>query len=204
MYWKLNRIQYPIYNLGSGKRIGIWVQGCSLHCVDCLSPSLWAFDNGKNVKVENLLNSIIDVADFFDGITISGGEPFEQYESLIAFCSFIKMKTKLTIFCFSGYILKEIKEKHADLLFMKYLDFLLDGRYIREKHENLNSRGSNNQNLYHFVDGNAILQKNNSFSKRWSLSVKDNQVFMSGIPKENELNKIKKILEKEGIKLEDV
>lgn len=204
MYWKLNRIQYPIYNLGPGKRIGIWVQGCSLKCKDCLSPSLWSFDSGKNIGIENLLNSIIDVAEYFDGITISGGEPFEQYEALIAFCSFIKMKTKLTIFCFSGCTLKEIKEKHPDLLFLKYLDYLLDGRYIEEKHESLNSRGSSNQNLYQFIDGMPILQDIQLSSNMWSLSVINDQVFMSGIPKKNEINKIKQILEKDGIKLEDV
>ena len=204
MYWKLNRIQYPIYNLGSGKRIGIWVQGCSQKCNGCLSPSLWSFESGKKIKIENLIHSIINVSEFFYGITISGGEPFDQYEELIAFCSFIKKKTKLTIFCFSGYTLKEIEEKYPDLLFFDFLDFLLDGRYIKEKHENLNSRGSSNQKLYQFIDGKSILKDIQLFSNMWSLSVIDNQVFMSGIPKKNEIDKIKQILEKDGIKLENV
>ena len=32
MNWQLNKIQYPLYNLGVGKRIGIWVKGCTLAC----------------------------------------------------------------------------------------------------------------------------------------------------------------------------
>ncbi|MCF8356722.1 MAG: radical SAM protein [Melioribacteraceae bacterium] len=204
MYWKLNRIQYPIYNLGPGKRIGIWVQGCSHKCKGCLSPSLWSYKGGKNIKIENLLRSIINVSDYFDGITISGGEPFEQYDELIAFCSFIKKKTDLSIFCFSGYTLEEIKKAHPDLLFMVFLDYLLDGRYIIEKHENLNSRGSSNQKLYQFIEGKSTLKDIQLFSNKWSLSVIGDRVFMSGIPKKNEIDKIKQFLEKDGIKLEDV
>jgi anaerobic ribonucleoside-triphosphate reductase activating protein len=202
MYWRLNRIQYPIYNLGFGKRIGIWVQGCSIKCKGCISPSLQSFDNGRNVKIEELLFHVIDVADYFDGITISGGEPFEQYIQLISFCSFIKLKTKLTIFCFSGYTLDEIKKLHPDLQFMDCLDFLLDGQYVINQHENYNVRGSNNQNLYHFIKGKAILNDIQFYSKKWSISVIDNQIYMAGIPKQNEINKLTVKLKKEGIKLE--
>ncbi len=59
MYWKLNRILHPVYNLGEGKRIGIWVQGCSLKCPNCISPDLWTTSGGKSVKVENIAEEII-------------------------------------------------------------------------------------------------------------------------------------------------
>ncbi len=202
MYWRLNRIQYPVYNLGPGVRIGIWVQGCSLGCKGCISQTLWTKRNGKNVNIAYLVNQIAEVQDCFDGITITGGEPFEQYEALIAFSAFIKKKTKLNIYVFSGFTLKELIEMYPDRLFMRYLDYLLDGRYMQEKHDNQNARGSTNQNLYRFIDGQPILQDELFSSSKWSLYIsKEKQVFMTGIPKSTDLENITKELEKVGIKM---
>lgn len=202
MYWKLNRIQYPVYNLGPGTRIGIWVQGCSLKCRGCVSPSLWTSQNGKQIDIEYLVKQISAVQDCFDGITISGGEPFDQYQALIVFSAFIKKKTGLNIYSFSGYTLKELTKKFPDQLFMTYLDYLLDGRYMQKKHSNRNDRGSINQNLYKFENKRFFLQKDFFTSKRWSVNVsKDNQVFMSGIPRKNDLNKIKYHFNKLGIEM---
>lgn len=41
MNWRLNKIQYPVYNLGPGRRVGIWVQGCDLGCEGCVNQTLW-------------------------------------------------------------------------------------------------------------------------------------------------------------------
>lgn len=203
MYWRLNRIQYPIYNLGPGTRIGIWVQGCSLKCKGCISPSLWPTQNGKNIDIEYLVRQLSKVQGRFNGVTISGGEPFDQYESLIAFSAFIKKKTDFDIYSFSGYTIEELVSKFPDRLFMNYLDYLLDGRYLLEKHENSNVRGSTNQNLYKFEKGHPVLQQSFFASRYWSINVtENNQVFMSGIPQKNDLSTIKNHLNKIGIKME--
>ena len=202
MYWKLNRIQYPIYNLGPGTRIGIWVQGCSLKCNGCLSKTLWTTNKGRKIDILFLADQICKIENYFDGITITGGEPFEQYESLIAFCAYIKQKTSLNIFCFSGYYLEELLKMYPDKLFMKHLNYLLDGRYLSEKHENKNVRGSSNQKLYKFINGRPGIQKNFFNSNKWSISIKDNdQIYMSGIPKKEDLKIITHELEKTGIKI---
>ena len=202
MYWRLNRIQYPIYNLGAGTRIGIWVQGCSLKCEECISKTLWTKNGGKNIEITFLLDQICQIEHYFDGITITGGEPFEQYESLIAFCAFVKQKTSLNIFSFSGYYLDELIKMYPDKLFMRYLDYLLDGRYLYQQHEDDNVRGSSNQKLYKFVNGNPKIQNNFFKSKKWSLSVtKDSDIFMSGIPKKDDLKKITEELSKKGFKI---
>ncbi len=122
MNWRLNRIQYPIYNLGPGKRIGIWVQGCSIRCEGCVSKTLWAVDGGRNIDVLELAEKIISVKEYYNGLTISGGEPFDQYEFLITFCAFIKKMTKLNIYCYSGYTIDELSRMHPDRLFIQYMD----------------------------------------------------------------------------------
>lgn len=188
MHWRLNRIQYPIYNLGPGKRIGIWTQGCPLHCPGCVSQSLWNPDKGQEFEAEKIAQEIANVQQHFDGITITGGEPFEQYKALLVFCALIKSYTDLTIFVFSGYSLAELQQKYPDHIFMAYLDYLLDGRYDRNLHENNNSRGSSNQRLYRFEHGRAVEQHALFSGRQWSFTLSgDGKIFLSGIPKERDL-----------------
>lgn len=66
MNWQLNKIQYPVYNLGEGKRIGIWVQGCSIECKGCINKTLWNNNGGKGISVVDLFNWVISVQDDLD------------------------------------------------------------------------------------------------------------------------------------------
>lgn len=200
MNWQLNKIQYPIYNLGEGKRIGIWVQGCNLGCKGCINKTLWNSRGGKSISVLDVFNWVASIQNNFDGITISGGEPFQQYEQLITFLHLIKAKTNLTVHCFSGYYLKELQENFPDKLFLKYINTLVDGRYIEEHHENNNIKGSANQNVYVILDGVPILQTELKNSKKWSVNISDdNRIYMSGIPKKNELKTLSNKLSEVGI-----
>ena len=202
MFWRLNRIQYPVYNLGVGKRVGIWVQGCTLACKGCISETLQPETGGQQINIEQLVNEIVKTGQYFDGATITGGEPFQQYEQLIMFSAYLKQKTGLEIYVFSGYYLEELMHKFPDKLFMKYIDYLMDGRYKMDKHDNMNVRGSTNQNLYKFENGKAILQKEYFKTDKFSINVDDSsQVYLSGIPKSNELDQLSDYLNTTGINL---
>lgn len=200
MNWRVNKIQYPIYNLGEGKRIGIWVQGCNLACKGCVNKTLWSNKGGKNISVIDVFNWVVSIQNDFDGITISGGEPFQQYEQLIAFLHLIKTKTSLTVHCFSGYYLNELEQQFHDKLFLKYIDTLVDGRYIEEQHEDTNIKGSANQSVYRIIDEVPVKQNKTRASKKWSLNVSSkNEIYMSGIPKKNELKTLCNELAEVGI-----
>lgn len=201
MNWRLNKIQYPIYNLGKGKRIGIWVQGCTLACEGCINEMIWTKKKGKNVSVFELYEFINSISEGYDGVTISGGEPFQQYEQLITFVYLIKTRTKLSVHCFTGYEIKELEILYPDKLFMNYIDYLVDGRYVKELHSNDGIAGSSNQKTYHIFLGIA---NETSFPKendRWSLNVStDGSVYMAGIPKDFEISQLSQDLESVGIK----
>ncbi len=202
MFWQLNRIQYPVYNLGKGKRIVVWVQGCSLICGACISQTLQTKEGGKEINIARLVDEIVTVKQHFSGITITGGEPFQQYKQLIAFCAYLKQKTGMEIYVFSGYTLKELVHKFPDKLFLKYIDYLMDGRYEQAKHDNNNVRGSSNQNLYKFERNKAILQKTYFNSDKMGINIGENkQVYLSGIPKNKELKQLSEYLYKSGINL---
>jgi anaerobic ribonucleoside-triphosphate reductase activating protein len=201
MNWRLNKLQFPVYNLGDGKRIGIWVQGCNLGCKGCVNQTLWNRKGGKNISVIDVFNWVALLQSDFDGITISGGEPFQQYEQLIAFLYLIKAKTNLTVHCFSGYYLNELQELFPDGLFLKYIDVLVDGRYITEQHENTNIKGSTNQSVYRIIDEVPMMQNKIKGSNKWSVNVsEDNQIYMAGIPGKNELRDLCRELSVVGIR----
>jgi anaerobic ribonucleoside-triphosphate reductase activating protein len=201
MNWQLNKILYPVYNLGEGKRIGIWVQGCTLECKGCVNKTLWSSKGGKSISVVDVFNWVASIQNNFDGITVSGGEPFQQYEQLISFLHLVKTKTNLTVYCFSGYYLHELEEKFRDRLFLKYIDFLVDGRYIEEQHENTNIKGSVNQSVFQIIDEVPVKQNNISASRKWSVNISnDNRIYMTGVPKKNDLKKLCNELTQVGIK----
>jgi anaerobic ribonucleoside-triphosphate reductase activating protein len=202
MKWRLNKIQFPVYNLGPGRRLGIWVQGCDLGCKGCVNQTLWAADGGRNVDVIDLFNWLVGLDEQFDGVTMTGGEPFQQYEPLIAFLHLIKSRTKLDVYCFTGYYLAELNEKFPDKLFSRYVDFLIDGRYVADLHEDSNVRGSSNQTLYQFIDSKPI-RASATPSKVCSLKVTaDNRIYMAVIPKRDDLNRVSADLARSGIRKE--
>ena len=89
---------------------------------------------------------------------------------------------------FSGYYLIELQKQFHDKLFLKYIDTLVDGRYIERQHENTNIKGSTNQSVYRIIDEIPVKENKTRASKKWSLNVSsENEIYMSGIPKKNEL-----------------
>ena len=85
-----------------------------------------------------------------DGVTFSGGDPFEQAE---AFAEIAKnINPELNIWCYTGYTLQEIidkaneKPEWVDLL--THIDVLVDGKFEEDKKDrNLKFKGSSNQNI---------------------------------------------------------
>lgn len=210
MYWRLNRVMYPVYNLGSGKRLAIWVQGCSRHCGGCISRDLWPEEGGRKVDIAEFVGVIKNMAGALDGITITGGEPFEQYNQLVAFSTFIRKETGLEILVFTGYHLRDLLEKFPDRLFLNCMDYLVDGPYRRDLHDGERLRGSANQQFYKFhrqspQGGSVQVEKLDALKvkERWSLQVdKKNTVFMSGIPNRGFAKSVTDGMQKAGIDFE--
>jgi anaerobic ribonucleoside-triphosphate reductase activating protein len=199
MIWELNKIQYPVYNLGPGKRIGIWVQGCSIRCVGCINRSIWENGLGKQVPIVVLFEIVTRLGTDYDGITITGGEPFDNYPQLMAFTTLIKRKTKLTVLCYSGYYLQELEDKFPDKTFYKCIDILIDGRYERGRPTVNTIKGSENQSCYSIDTGKATKNELWNTIKSWSLKFNENIIYMAGIPEKGELNIITGNLNDHGI-----
>lgn len=77
----ISRIHFPVTTLGPGRRLGIWFQGCSIRCPGCVSTDTWSI-TAERLPVIAVLSAVAAYAHAVDGVTISGGEPFEQPEAL--------------------------------------------------------------------------------------------------------------------------
>lgn len=202
MIWRLNKIQYPVYNLGPGKRIGIWVQGCSIRCDGCINRSTWDIGGGKKIDMLSFINFIEKLGGMYDGITISGGEPFDQYPQLMAFCNMIRKRTPLNILCYSGYTLAELGEKFPDKAFCSCINFLVDGCYEKNKVSAHHLKGSGNQEFYAFENGTARETLFENDCNKWSLQSSGETIYMAGVPMQDEMNTIAKNLLEQNIAVE--
>ncbi len=148
MIEKLNINSIEISEIyGPGKRLVIWVQGCSIHCKGCWNNEMWSFEEKNLYSIDELINEIKNIEKDIEGITILGGEPLNQSEILYKFL--LKYKetfSKLTTILYTGY--SKVQFKDIDLEIIKLCDILIANPYIEEKRNiNLNLRGSENQTL---------------------------------------------------------
>jgi anaerobic ribonucleoside-triphosphate reductase activating protein len=201
MIFQLNKIQYPIYNLGPGKRMGIWLQGCSIHCKDCINTSTWSKKDGKEIHIIDLYNIVNLICKDYDGITITGGEPFDQYLPLMTFLYMLKRKTTLNILCYTGYRLDELEQKFPDKAFYNCIDYLIDGRYNSDTPSSNSLKGSENQHIYKFIDNKPVKTNLMNAEKKWSLKFDDDTIYMAGIPAQNEMKIIADNMLSKGINI---
>ncbi|MCW3488695.1 4Fe-4S single cluster domain-containing protein [Dethiobacter alkaliphilus] len=142
-----------IKSLGPGSRFVIWVQGCCFACAGCSSPQWRESKEATLLAPEDLAKEILETPGI-DGVTISGGEPMLQADLLWRLVKEIRTVKPLSIICYTGFTLKELKEKR-DLkinAFISEIDVLIDGLYIDKFNDNKGLRGSSNQKV-HFLSG---------------------------------------------------
>jgi len=136
---------------GPGDRFVIWTQGCRKMCKNCYNPETWSHYKNNLIPIENILESIKNSS--ATGVTISGGDPFEQpmeIFSLLEKISLLDLKDGVIVF--TGYTLEEIKKDPQLESCLKYIDVLIDGRYIDEKRISSGLAGSSNQEFYFLTD----------------------------------------------------
>lgn len=95
---------------GPGNRFVVWFQGCSQDCRGCANPEFQPFSGGSARSVDSLLTAILAVPNL-DGVTISGGEPFDQADGFFALIRAIRAKSRLAVFVFSGYRYAELDRR---------------------------------------------------------------------------------------------
>lgn len=152
LYWA--GAAFPAEGLGPGRRVVAWVRGCGLRCPGCMTPELWQA-RGRPVRVSDAAREVLALLPGADGLTISGGEPFDQAAAVAALVRAARSVSPVEVLVYTGYDLDEIEgvdSATADLL--SETDLLVAGRYVAGRTSLLPWRGSDNQ-LVHFLSARA-------------------------------------------------
>lgn len=124
---------------GPGVRFVIWVQGCTLGCTGCFNPATHP-SGGEAVAVAEIARAVR--ASGADGVTVSGGEPFEQPDALL---DLVTSLAGTSIIVFSGFTRGEIERQPLGPAILARIDVLVDGRYVEKRRLARGLRGSANQ-----------------------------------------------------------
>lgn len=138
---------FPVENLGPGRRVAMWVEGCSLDCPGCMSPEI--FRQRHPVPVQEATRQILRLLTEADGLTISGGEPFQQASTLAEVIRRLRVVRPVEVLVYTGYELEEILAgPPAGRELLRLVDVLIDGRFELSTANTKQWRGSDNQRVH--------------------------------------------------------
>ena len=134
---------------GAGRRSVVQVAGCSIRCRGCYVPETHDRQNGTLVSISSIVDEIVSKRPQHDGVTILGGEPFDQPGSVAELVSRLKWQN-LHITIYSGYTLETLiarRDPSTDYI-LTHSDLLIDGPFVYQERESAGEyRGSRNQRV---------------------------------------------------------
>jgi anaerobic ribonucleoside-triphosphate reductase activating protein len=202
--------------LGPGRRIGIWLQGCSIGCYGCIAKDTWKTGVDYEIPVGVVLAWCRKVdEEALGGVTISGGEPFEQPEALGELLDGLREwdqerrnagRPPLDLLGYSGLPFRVLKRDHGGLL--AHLDAVIPEPYLASQPRPGEWRGSSNQPLVplselgrqRYPAGIDAEHETPSIQ----VSVEGTRVWMIGIPRRGDLVAFQKRAEEKGLHFEEV
>jgi anaerobic ribonucleoside-triphosphate reductase activating protein len=143
----LSRLHFPVTALGPGQRVGVWFQGCSIRCAGCISADTWAFEHGATT-VGAVIDAMGEWLSMADGVTISGGEPFDQADALLHLLRAVRSRFSGDILVYTGHAFEAMSAVIAQAPGL--IDVLISGPYDASASQSFPLRGSDNQRL-HFL-----------------------------------------------------
>ena len=137
---------------GPGRRSVVQVAGCSILCAGCYIPETHLRANGRLVSITEIILEIGEKSGEHDGVTILGGEPFDQPESLEILVKRLKAKGYHLVI-YSGFTLENLLARNSQSInrILAKTDLLIDGAFQPELASNAGEyRGSSNQRLIYY------------------------------------------------------
>jgi anaerobic ribonucleoside-triphosphate reductase activating protein len=144
MFLYFSHAHFPVTTLGYGRRVGIWLQGCSLGCPGCIAPQTWSRTAAHRVELDALVARLRQFLGAADGVTISGGEPFEQPRALRALIAAVRRECPGgDILVYSGHPAAWLRARHAAIL--AQIDVLIPEPFVESSASTHRLAGSGNQ-----------------------------------------------------------
>ena len=138
---------FPVEGLGPGKRLAMWVRGCPRRCAGCIATELR--EPGVPQPLETVVADLLPWLPAAEGLTISGGEPFEQAEALAALIAELRARRDIEVLVYTGCRLEELRQRGGGCAaLLACIDLLIDGPFVQSLANTLQWRGSDNQRVH--------------------------------------------------------
>ncbi|MDO5047317.1 MAG: anaerobic ribonucleoside-triphosphate reductase activating protein [Anaerococcus sp.] len=150
--------KYDVAN-GPGIRTSFFLTGCDRNCKNCFNKEYMNFNYGSKWN-DQTTKEVLDnlSSDQVEGLTILGGEPFENSLGLNKVLNEIRKYSNKSIWIYSGFTFEVLEKIPLARQILDKVDVLVDGEFIEElKDLTLDFRGSSNQRI---IDVKASLKNN--------------------------------------------
>jgi len=189
-----------VRGLGPGERVVLWTRGCTIGCPGCMTTDLWA--KGEPREISPLVDEILPYLAECDGLSISGGEPFQQPLAVAELVRQVRAKLDTHVLCYSGYAIEKLRQSEEQRQLLACLDVLIDGPYRKEASNTKPWRGSDNQRLHPLSVGAAGRDVEASEEDKRELQFQrlaDGAIRIIGIPRRKEMEAIKEAFASRGL-----
>ena len=197
----LSRIHFPVTTLGPGRRVGFWMQGCSIRCPGCISSDTWG-KKAPGTTVDELLVHVGLWLKECDGVTISGGEPFEQAPALEMLLRGIRKLTTANILVYSGKRFSALTEEPS--VTAGLIDCMISEPFELDSPQTKYLMGSDNQRMTSLTPlGRKVFEPLNRLAddsdRRLDVMFdEDGVVWLAGIPGRGDMTRLQVLLEEQG------
>lgn len=208
----LNKAHFPVDVLGHGPRVGLWLQGCTIRCFGCISRDTWNYDPETSITVSEIMHWVESLpADAIDGVTISGGEPFDQPDALAELLRGLRawgdrQSQQVDLLCYSGRPYADLERDFVDQLAL--LDAVIPEPYRQGEPTTLALRGSANQRVVPLSDlgwqrySPEALEALGAQRHRIQYEVDGESIWFIGIPEQGAMRRIRERANEQGIAIQ--
>lgn len=133
---------------GPGLRCAIFTQGCTHACPGCHNPGSHDLCGGTERSIAELVEGIAQ-NHLIQGVTLSGGDPFDQVQASAELARQIKERN-YNLWTYTGYVYEDLaaSDDPAVRQLLECTDVLVDGPFVQSLASyDLKWRGSSNQRL---------------------------------------------------------
>ena len=196
----VSRLHFPVTTLGPGRRLGLWLQGCSIRCPGCISVDTWEPGIGT-VPLAEVLGRLTALADGADGLTVSGGEPFDQPEALAAVLAHWRSISGTPTLVFTGHERGDVEGWLSGNPHL--IDALVTGPFRSDLPQTLALRGSDNQLIHVLTPEGAAMRSYDRPAVAADCRVdvafdEQGHAWLAGIPARGEMARLRRALASAG------
>lgn len=177
-------------------------------CNGCVARDTWPADGGTTIAVVDLVSRLVEalVEETLEGVTISGGEPFEQPEALAALVAGLRAHTAamgrdVDLLVYSGYGEGRLRRRFPEVL--AHIDALIPEPYAEARPAPAAWWGSANQRLVALSDLGRQRYADPPTADRavMQMAVDDGRLWLIGVPRRGDLERVATRLAEAGVEL---